>query len=130
MPKIDPIELNTQLIPDFLDGLTNKEICDYLCSCEANAFLGKLLRFYQKMALAKKYTSDGKCFCPFIVEWTTLDGPLVLNQFTLYCYYNYFLGDNTGFAFILRKGFEVIKRNKIRRQMIQDGKPVCEKKCG
>ena len=124
---ICPSELNILLVPTFLQGMNASQICAFIeaCTTKSKIFKQQVALFWQKMSLAKKYTAERKCYCSTKVEWTVSNPPLIIQQLPLCNYYNFSICDNTGFAFILRKVLDCIKKNKICRQMVQDGKQCC-----
>lgn len=128
--NISPSELNLLLIPTFLQGMSDSQICAFVNSCtqRAKIFKSQVLIFAQKMSLSKKYTAERKCYCPTKVEWAVSNPPLIISGMALCNYYNFYAGSNTGFAFILGKVFENVKKNKRCQQMRQDGKECCCKK--
>jgi len=128
--NICPSELNLLLVPTFLQGMSNAQICAFIEACikKSKLFKQQVLNFYNKMSLAKKYTVERKCYCPTKVEWAVSNPPLIISQLSLYNYYNFVACNNTGFAFILRKVMNTVQKNKNCRQMIQDGKQCCCKK--
>ena len=133
---ISPCELNILLIPKCLKGKSYKYICSFIESCSKKAilFIHQVLEFSYKMSLAKQYTAERKLYCHTKVVWPVCNSPLVINHKSLSNYYDFYSSSNTGFAFILRKVNEVVYRNKVRQQMIQDGKEdicgnSCKRKC-
>jgi hypothetical protein len=131
--NICPHELNILLVPTFLQGMSKAHICAYIdaCTSKSNIFKSQVVNFYQKMGLSKQYTAERKCYCPTKVEWSVSNPPLIIQQMALCSYYNFATtgGENTGFAYILRKVLENIKKTNICKQMIQDGKECCNKIC-
>jgi len=123
-------ELNLLLVPTFLQGMNNAQICAFIGACtkKSKCFKQQVLTFRQKMGLAKKYTAERKCYCATKVEWAVSNPPLIISQLALCNYYDFVACSNTGFAFILRKVGESVQRAKVCRQMIQDGKQCCCKK--
>ena len=128
--NICPSELNILLVPTCLQGMSNAQICAFIGACtkKSTLFKQQVLKFFQKMNLAKQYTAERKCYCPTKVEWAVSNPPLVISQLSLCNYFNFAACNNTGFALILRKVMEAVKKNKRCRQMIQDGKDCCCKK--
>ena len=121
-------ELNMLLVPTFLHGMSNSEISAFIeaCTKKSKLFTQQVLHFFQKMKLAKQYTVERKCYCATHVEWKVPNPPLVISQSSLSNYFDFATcNHNTGFAFILRKVMENVKKNKRCRQMIQDGKDCC-----
>lgn len=126
-----PYELNKLLVPIFLESKNHKEICSYIekdCK-ETKIFIAQVLRFLYKLRLAKQYTADRKCFCPTKIEWKVSSSPLIISQKLMSKYFDFVFCNNTYFAFIFRKVLEIVYRNKICKQMIQDGKECCKKCC-
>jgi len=119
--------LNTLLIPTFLQNLTNTQICNFLNSGSKNPnlFLSQVNQFTLQLRLAKRYTAQRKCFCPYRIPWSTSTNPLIIPQKSLTDYFNFLPGSNTGFAYIWRQSLQTILNNRRRRNAIQEGKSVC-----
>ena len=126
-----PSELNILLIPTFLQGMTNAQICAFIKSCTSKAklFRHQVFNFYYKLSQAKKYTTARKCYCPTKVEWTTSRSCLIIDQTSMCNYFDFYACSNTGFAFIMRKVSEFTERQKLARQYLQDGKVYCQPTC-
>ena len=129
--NFSPSELNILLVPTFLHGMSNAEMGAFIDSCtnQSKLFTQQVLHFFQKMRLAKQYTVERKCYCPTKVEWVVSKPSFVISQSSLANYFNFASNHNTGFAFILLKVLDHVKKEKICRQMIQDGKECCKKPC-
>ena len=125
--NICPSELNLLLVPVFLQGMSNAQICAFIDACtkKSRIFKNQVLNFYGRMGLAKKYTAERKCYCPTKVKWAVSNPPLIISQSSLCNYYDFAACDNTGFAFILRKVISSVQKSRICRQMVQDGKQCC-----
>ena len=125
--NISPPELNILLVPTFLQGMNNAQICAFIKSCnkKSNLFKNQVINFFHKMKLAKQYTVERKCYCPTKIEWTVSSSPLIISQKSMTKYIDFASFNNKEFSFILRKVIEFVKNNKICKQMIQDGKEGC-----
>jgi hypothetical protein len=131
--NICPHELNILLVPTFLQGMSKAQICAYIeaCTKKSNIFKSQVVNFFQKMKLSKQYTAERKCYCPTKVEWSVCNPPLIIQQNALCSYYNFATtgGETTGFAYILRKVLDNIRKTNLCKQYIQDGKECCNKIC-
>ena len=126
-PERTPAQLNTLLVPTFLRTSTNQQICTFLNSRtkSSNLFLSQVNQFTYKLRLAKRYSAERKCFCPYRIPWRTSVNPLIVPQRTLTNYFNFLPGSNTGFAYIWRQSLQTILNNKRRARAIQNGLSVC-----
>ena len=110
--NIPSCELNLRLVPTFLQGMSNSQICAfvYACTKKSKTFKNQVLDFVKRMKLSKQYTVERKCYCPTKVIWTVSNAPLVISAMSLCNYYNFTASNNTGFAFILRTVLNCVQK--------------------
>lgn len=127
-PDISASVLNTRLIPTFLQGMTKAQQCAFIeaSTRAAKIFRAQAAKFLGQIANAKRQLGARRTVCPVKVAWTVSNAPLIVNQRSQAAYYDFFIGGRTGFAFILGKVLAVLRKQRICRQRLNDGRAICD----
>lgn len=120
--QFSPCELDKLLIPAKIKNMTYAQQCKYVLSPEAFCFRGQVITLFQAMMRASQYTKRGSCANGFYVNWNSCGGKFTINGKSLAEYYCHYLGDNRGFAGLLRKIIESWERHTYVQNLVRNGK--------
>jgi hypothetical protein len=126
-PNITPSTLNSVLIPTFLQGMTQTQQKVFINASTqaASLFRSQALRFLSSIKNSQKQLSQKRLTCPFKVPWSVSSAPLNVNQYAQVNYLNFFMGNRTGFAYILGEVLSFFRKQKRCNQMIANGQGTC-----
>ena len=127
-PNISASSLNSQLIPTFLQGMSSSQQCAYIeaSTNSATIFRAQVAKFLGQIANAKRQLSARRTVCPVRIPWSVSNPPLIVNQRSQANYYDFFIGARTGFAFIMGKVLAFLRKQRICRQRLKDGRSICD----
>lgn len=127
-PCFTPLQLNTRLMPTFLQGLTQAQQCAFIQANTAasNTFRTQVLDFISKLAMAKQYYAQRKFLCPFRVPWRVTNPPLMLNMVVMVQYWDSLNAlSASGFAYVITKTVSILRGRQQCLNLIRDGKAGC-----
>lgn len=127
-PNISASTLNSRLIPTFLQGMSTAQQCAFVeaSTKAAKIFRAQVLKFYGKIANAKRQQAARRTVCPVKIPWAVSNPPLIVNQSSQAAYFDFFIGSRKGFAFIMGKVLAYLRKQRICKQRLNDGRSICD----